>query len=105
MKKERKNLIKKQKKLIDELKSIDGWIEGSLTTVQRVCGTKTCRCMNGGLKHKAMFFTWKGKDKKTKSLYVPVGKQEEAIILNQNYKKIKKLVKEISENQKLLLKM
>jgi len=104
MKNTRENLLKKQKKLIKELKLLNGWIEGSLTTVHRICGTKTCSCMNGGAKHKAMFFTWKGKDKKTKSLYVPVAKENEAIQLNKNYKKLKKLLKLISENQKLILK-
>lgn len=100
----KKKLLRKQKKLFDKLIENGPFIEGSLTECKRVCGTSSCRCRNGGDKHPTMFFTWK-ENRKTKSLYVPVAKWDEAKMLSDNYKKFKTIAKEISEIQKELLKL
>lgn len=96
-------LLKKQKKLISELINIGEFIEGSLSKYDRICGTKTCQCRNGGKKHPAMFFTWKEKGK-TKSLYVPVSKEEQAMLMHVNYKKLKIIIKNLSDINKMILK-
>ena len=98
------NLIKKQKRLFLKLARIGPFIEGSLNTVERICGKELCRCMKDGKKHLAMLFTWKEK-KITKTVYVPVSKHKEARLYNENYKKLKKIIKYISQNQKKLLKL
>lgn len=100
--KSKQNLLKKQKKLLEQLAKIGPFVEGSLSVVNRICGTKTCRCMNGGKKHPAMFLTWKDK-RKTKALYIPVKKHKIVKLYHQNYKKLKKIIRSVSDVQKMLI--
>jgi hypothetical protein len=101
--KSKNKLQNTQKKMLARLANVGPFIEGSLTTVKRICGTPSCRCMNGGEKHEAMFFTWKEKAK-SRSLYVPVEYRKEALLWNKNYKKVKKLIRLISDIQKKIVK-
>lgn len=96
-------MTKKQKALIKKMAEIGPFIEGSLSTVYRICGRESCACMKEGKKHPAMFFTWKDENQKTKSLYVPVSKQKNAIMCNKNYKKLKVIIKKFSDIQKKVL--
>lgn len=50
-----------------------------------------------------MFLTWK-ESKITKALYIPVDQQKNAKMWNKNYKKLKILIKKISDFHKTLLK-
>lgn len=97
-------LLKKQKALLNQLKSVGPFVDGSLSVVNRICGTKTCSCMKGGKKHPAMFLTWKEK-RKTMALYIPVSMYNDVKLWNKNYKKLKMLIKKISSVQKELLKL
>ncbi len=103
--KNKKNLLKKQEILFTELTNIGPFIRGSLVVVKRICGNKNCQCRkNPDKKHPAMFLTWK-ENKKTKAIYILVSRQEEAIRLNENYKKLKKILNDISNIQKELLNL
>lgn len=103
MKTKRKtNLQKRHKKALKKLARTGPFIEGSLTRVWRICGKKGCAC-GRGQKHPALFFTWK-QNQTTKALYVPVGKQKLALVCHENYKKLKSLIRKISNLQKKLLK-
>lgn len=93
---------KKRKKMLRELAKVGPFIEGSLTTVLRICGKKGCACERGK-KHPAMFFTWK-EDQVTQTLYVPVARQNLARECCKNYKKLKKMLRKLSDLQKKLLK-
>lgn len=100
-----KNMMKKQKKLFKILGKNAPFIEGSLSMVKRVCGNKNCRCRKDTRKkHPAMFLTWK-ENKKTKALYVPVEQHKNAKVWNKNYKKVKLLIRKISDFHKKLLKI
>lgn len=99
----KKNLLTKQKKLMDELNHVGPFIEGTLSTSYRVCGNKGCRACADGDKHPAMFFTWK-EEKTTKSLYVPVSRWKEAKLYSANYKKLKKTIRKLSDLQKKILR-
>lgn len=96
------NLIKKQKKLTKQLFGLGPFIEGSLTTTYRMCQSTGCACQRGQ-KHPSMFFTWK-ENKVTKSLYVPVEKQKQALECQKNYKKLKEIIRSLSDLQKEILK-
>jgi hypothetical protein len=102
--KSKKNLLKKQKKLVEKLKSVEPFVGGCVTIINRVCGTKTCSCMSGGEKHRAMYLNSKLKGK-TKSLYIPVALHDDVKKWNENYKKLKSLIKEISDNQEEIIKL
>ncbi len=98
-------LIERRKKLIAQLTQLGPMIEGSLYSMNRICGTTTCACRTDLAKrHPAHYFAWKEKGK-TKSLYVPVSMVNEAKEWSENYKKFKKLGKEISEVQRELLRI
>jgi len=95
---------KKQKQLIRSLSQIGPVVEGSLSTVRRICGNPRCKCRTDpAKKHPAMYLTWK-ENQKTKSLYIPVANQKEAELWSQNYKKLKKQTKEVSDFHKELLR-
>jgi hypothetical protein len=94
-------MAKRRKKLMKKLAQVGPFIEGSLTVTPRMCGTKGCACHHGK-KHLAMYFTWK-EDKKTKSLYVPVDRQKEARVMTGNYKKLKIILKILSNLNKKIL--
>lgn len=103
--KSKKNLLKIRKILLGEFKKIGPFIEGSLSTVNRICGNKNCQCRKyHNKKHPSLFLTWKEK-KKTKAIYILTSNHHEAESWNQNYKKLKILIKQISNIQKELLKL
>lgn len=95
-------MAKRRKMMLRGLAKAGPFIEGSLTTVLRICGKKGCACERGK-KHPAMFFTWK-KDQVTQTLYVPVARQKLARECSRNYKKLKKMLRKLSDLQKKLLK-
>jgi len=76
-------------------------LQGSITTVGVTCGNSSCRCTRGE-KHTSNILT-KKVNGKTKSVYVPVEMLEEAKKWTQNYRKMKNMMKEISDyNEKIL---
>jgi len=94
---------KKQNKLIRSLSQIGPLVEGSLSTVRRICGNPRCQCRSDpAKKHPAMFLTWK-ENQKTQALYIPVANYKEAQLWNENYKKLKKQIKKVSDFHKKLL--
>lgn len=97
-----KNLQKRHKKLLKKLGSIGPFIEGTLTTLYLVCNSKGCACQRGQ-KHPSMRLTWK-KDKITKALYIPVAKRKQAVIYSKNYKRLKTLIRKMSDLQKKILR-
>jgi hypothetical protein len=101
----KKLLIEKRNKLMDELKNIKPFIEGSLGKVNRICGNPNCQCRtDSNKKHPALYFTWK-ENRKTQALYVPVVMWEEAKTWNTNFKTLKQIIKNISEIQRKILKL
>lgn len=98
MYKQNKILTKKRKAVLKKVIKIGPFIEGTLAVTQRMCGAKKCTCLRGK-KHKAMYLTWKEKQE-TRSMYVPVRRQEEALEMSRNYKKVKKLIRILSNMNK-----
>lgn len=91
---QRKKVGLAEKKMMKKVACIGPFIEGSLAVTERMCGQANCPCQRGK-KHKAMYLTWK-EDGKTRSMYIPVGRQKEAQVMSQNYKKLKKLIRKLS---------
>lgn len=89
-----KKSSQQRKKMMKKVAGIGPFIEGSLAVTERMCGQANCPCQRGK-KHKAMYLTWK-EDGETRSMYVPVGRQKEALAMSQNYKKLKKLIRRLS---------
>ncbi len=103
MKDRREELEKRREELVRRMSELSPWIQGSVVVVKRVCGQKGCACHRGGKKHPAMYLTGKEAGK-TVALYVPRKLEAEARVWAGNYKKLKKLVREVSEVQRQILK-
>ena len=102
--KDNPKIKKEQERLIRSLSQIGPFVEGSLSTVRRICGNPRCRCRKDpAKKHPALYLTWKEKQK-TQALYIPVANHKEAELWSQNYKQLKKQIKKVSDFHKKLLR-
>lgn len=104
MKTTKRALEVKKDKLISKIAELGPWIEGTIVTTIRICGKKNCECHIVGPKHPVMYVTWK-ENGKTVSLYVPRKLEDEVRRWGSNYKRLKKLVREISNTQKDMVRL
>jgi hypothetical protein len=84
--------------LRQRLGHIGPFVAASLGCVKRRCGKASCRCATGE-GHPSWRLTWKGKDQKTVTVYVPVEMLDEVREWVRNHRALKKLVAEISAAQ------
>jgi hypothetical protein len=100
----RLQLQTKRQALLRQLQNLGPWIEGSLVATTRKCGKEGCACHHNGPKHPVLFITWKEAGK-TISLYIP--RQLESTVKEwaQNYKKLKALIRQVSEVQKQIVRL
>ena len=90
------NLLKQRiNARLKELGNTSICVAGSLVKIKRKCGSPKCQCAQGGEKHPAYLLTSKVKGK-TKAVYVPVEMVEDVKQWVQEYRKIKKILKEIN---------
>jgi hypothetical protein len=81
---------------LNKLKDIGPFITGSMVMIAHTCGNKEhCKCSKGE-KHENYYLTYKVKNK-TKTKYIPVAMEEEVRKWTLEYKRLKGLMKEISE--------
>lgn len=90
-----RNIILRRDALVKRLKAVCPVINGSVVQGDWKCKVSGCRCQNGKL-HTAVTLTWK-EEKKTRTLYIPIDLREEVKEWNEEYKRIKGLIEEISE--------
>jgi len=100
----RLQLQTKRQALLRQLQNLGPWIEGTLVATTRKCGKEGCACHHNGPKHPVLFLTWKEAGK-TISLYIP--RQLESAVKEwaQNYKKLKALIRQVSEVQKQIVRL
>lgn len=70
-------------------------LAASLVTIRRACGNPNCRCARGQ-KHLGHYLTWKVKAK-THTAYVPVDLLPQVKLWTQEHRRLKQLVREISQ--------
>ena len=93
------NLLKQRiNARLSELGNSSICVAGSLVRINRKCGSLKCHCAQGGEKHPAYLLTSKVKGK-TKAIYVPVELVQDVKQWAQEYRKVKKLLKEMIEEQ------
>jgi hypothetical protein len=71
-------------------------LSASLAEVYRVCGKPSCRCHQEGPKHRAAQLTYTQQGK-THAVYVPVDFTEEVRSWVEEYRRLKRLLQEISQ--------
>lgn len=104
MNREKRLLETKRAKLLQRINKLSPWIEGTLVTTTRFCGRKNCTCHTSGQKHPVMYVTWK-ENGKTVSLYIPKNLETEVKSWVENYKRLKELIRQISDTQKDIVRL
>jgi len=99
---ERQKLWAKSRYLRSKMRKIGPMITGSVVLRHIKCGKPNCRCTRGH-PHFVCQVTYK-EGGKTKTVYVNKERQAEALFWSRNYKLFKKLLKEETQINLLLLK-
>ena len=92
----------KRRKVVNQIASLDPWIEGTFVSTSRRCGKKNCACHKGGARHPVLYLTWK-ENGKTLSLYVPKRWEDDVRRWVENYKKLKGLIREVTLLQRQVI--
>jgi hypothetical protein len=90
-----KELEARRSALLRQLGRSRPLVEGSLAVVNRKCGTPTCKCHHGGEGHRQVTLCKKVSGR-SHSTHVPKGLEETVRKWNQEHKRVKQLLKEIS---------
>jgi len=77
-------------------------LAASLVTVQRTCGKPSCHCAQGH-KHVGHYLTWKEQGK-TRSAYVPQALLPQVQQWQNEYRRLKRLLAEVSQLSVALVK-
>ena len=104
MKRLRPQLQAQRLSLLRQIQNLGPWIEGTLVATARKCGKDNCACHHQGPKHPVLFVTWKEAGK-TVSLYIPRHLEAEVKQWTANYKRLKELIRQISEVQKQMVRL
>lgn len=96
-------LKRKRDSLVKKLGEIGPFIDGSMVKVKRRCGNKRCKCYLKDEKHESYYLHYKVKGV-TKAVYIPVDMEDEVRKWNQEYKKLKEIISEISKINKSIIK-
>jgi len=96
-------LKRKRDGLIKNIAGIGPFVDGSIVKVKRRCGNKNCRCYTKGQKHESYYLHYKKKGV-TKAVYIPVDMEDTVREWNQNYKRLKETVAEISRIDKQIIR-
>jgi len=97
-----RTLEAKRRQFVNQIASLDPWIEGTFVSTSRRCGKKNCACHKGGAKHQVLYLTWK-ENRKTLSLYVPRRWEVEVRRWVETYKKLKTLIREVTLLQRQVI--
>jgi hypothetical protein len=82
--------------LLRQLRQAGPLVEGSIAMVPRKCGSKSCPCAEGAVKHQAMILCKKVAGRSV-ALYVPKELWSQVRAWNLEHKKIKRVLKELSQ--------
>ncbi len=101
---------RKRDGLLKKLADIGPFVDASLVTIARTCGSPGCKCARGE-KHRSRYLTYKapsgeGKQRrmKTQTLYIPRALDDQVKAWVNEYKKLKSLTKQIAEVQKMIIR-
>jgi len=101
--KNQKQLLKKQKKLLNEIKNIDNFCRGTVVLLKQSCSRKKCKKCLSGEKH-PQYYLSQSRNGKSKIIFLGKKKKKKVEELVNNYKKIKQLMYELSDINTALIK-
>jgi len=96
-------LERKRDSLIKQLAGTGPFVDGSMVVVKRRCGNKRCKCYLKDEKHQSYYLHYKEKGV-TKAVYIPVDMEDTVRQWNDNHRKLKEIVAEISRTNKEIIR-
>ena len=96
-------LKRKRDSLIRQLAGIGPFVDGSMVVVKRRCGNKRCKCYIKDEKHESYYLHYKEKGV-TKAVYIPVDLEDTVKQWNDNHRKLKEIVAEVSGIDKEIIR-
>jgi hypothetical protein len=99
----KRQTTKKGERVLARIRKTKPLVEGSFTVTRKRCGNPKCRCTREGPIHETALLTWK-EGGRTRTLYVPKDARKEVAQWVKESKKLKGLIKELSEEQRKLLR-
>jgi recombinational DNA repair protein (RecF pathway) len=96
-------LKRKRAGLLKKLKDTGPFVDGSIAKVKRRCGNKNCKCYREGKKHESYYLMYKVAGI-TKAVYIPVDLEDEVKKWNEEYRRLKETVREISRTNKEIIR-
>jgi len=96
-------LERKRAGLLKELSNIGPFVDGSIALVKRRCGNKNCKCYLKDEKHESYYLMYKVAGV-TKAVYIPVDMEDTVRQWNENHKKLKEIVAEVSRTSKEIIR-
>ena len=94
---------RKRDSLIKKLAEIGPFVDGSIAKVRRRCGNKNCKCYLKGQKHESYYLMYKVAGV-TKAVYIPVDIAEEVRAWNKEYKRLKRIIADITRSSKEIIR-
>jgi hypothetical protein len=88
--------------ILAQVRRIGPFVEASLTVTRKRCGRPQCRCVQEGPSHETALLTWK-EETVTHTLYVPVELREEVQTWVDNWKTLRRLIRQMSQAQRQFL--
>lgn len=88
---------------LKKLAAVKPFIAGTVVEYEKVCGNPKCKCARGE-KHVAQHLTFKDKNQKTVSVYIPADALQEVKEWTEEYKRIKELLQQASDLQREILR-
>jgi DNA-binding CsgD family transcriptional regulator len=98
----RTDMTARGRKILAQIRQAGPLMEGSLTFTRKRCGNPECRCAEEGPIHPTALLTWK-EGRVTHTRYVPVEDREEVARWVAEGKRIKRLLKALSAEQRKVL--
>lgn len=93
------NTSKEGKRLLRRLHDIGPFLSASLVVGHKRCGRLDCRCAAEGPIHLTANVTWK-EEGRTRTLHVPQERIEEVAQWIEEWKSLKELIRQMSEEQR-----
>lgn len=96
-------LTRRRDGLLNRLRRIGPFLNGSLVLMARTCGNVAhCHCRTGP-KHVSTYMTYKDRGK-SGTLYVPVDLEQDVRRWSSDYRRLKGLIQQISEIQRRIVR-
>jgi hypothetical protein len=89
-------------RILERLRTLGPFLEGSLTVSTKRCGRSTCRCATEEPLHETALLTWK-EDGTTRTLHVPIALREDVAAWVEEARRLRQLRHEMSVAQRAFL--